>query len=261
MQFNVSRRNMQPDQEVAMLTHRDPVLFQPELTLNRDTIDQSECVSISIVSNSRLLREGLASLLQPYLSMTVVGSYSGETAMPTFPDPGPNSHVVLIDSGLGKECAVAWTTFWRGQHPPAHVIILELGNDFETITACIEAGAGGYTERGVPVSQVAEAVRMVRRGAAHCSPELAGHIFARLAQVRARMGESVRLKIPLTTRELEVINSLAAGMTNLQIAESLVIEVSTVKHHVHNILDKLQLRSRWDAVEFACEHGWIEIKE
>jgi two-component system, NarL family, nitrate/nitrite response regulator NarL len=232
---------------LTLLTHPST----PQMTARKHS-----CTAITVVSNSRLLREGLVKLLEPHLFLTLVGTYPG-TPVPTFGLPSPDGHVVLLDSGLGTAAAVEWTTLWRGQRPVPHVLILELADDFDTIIACIEAGAGGYTERGAPASEVAEAISMVQRGAARCSPELAGHLFARLAQLRAHVGASAALSTPLTARELEVLHCIADGLSNQEIAMQLVIEVRTVKHHVHNILEKLGLRSRWDAVRVAGDQGWI----
>ena len=216
-----------------------------------------EVISLSVVSNSRLMREGLVTLLATHIPVRLAGAYSGE------PDtelqlPNPPDHVVLLDSGVGQEAARAWTRLWTGLAPSARVIVLELLNDADLIVSCIEAGAGGYTLRGASVAEVADAILQVRSGAARCSPEVAARLFARVASLSAARPRFPAGPSPLTPRELEVLRCIAADYSNQEIAERLVLQVATVKHHVHNILDKLHLRHRWDAARLAIERGWLD---
>jgi len=222
-------------------------------------VKPTDCISISIVSNSRLMCEGLVGLLKTQLPMQLVHFYEGRDLERVTPTAILNvdDHVVLIDSGLGREAAVAWTRFWRNQTPAAHVIVIELTDDLDTVWGCIEAGVGGYTMRGATAAELAETILIVRRGGAHCSPEITGHLFARIATLRAVKHDYDRALIPLTPREIEVLTCVADGLSNQEIATRLVIEVRTVKHHVHNILDKLQVRSRWQAARMAREKNWL----
>jgi two-component system nitrate/nitrite response regulator NarL len=212
-----------------------------------------------VVSNSRLLRESLAALLAAHLDLRLVGSYSGSlpggAAL-----PNPADHVVLLDGALGRDAAVVWTRHWRALAPPAHVVVFELTDDADVILACIECGAGGYTLQGASVADLARTIRQVRQGQAECSPEVTARLFARLAD-QARQeppGAPPDLTPPLTAREMEVLRYLAQDYSNQAIAAILVVEVRTVKYHVHNILEKLKLRHRWDAARYAAERGWID---
>ncbi len=208
-------------------------------------------VALTIISNSCLLREGLSSLLPGSLPLESVASLPGDAIR----GPGPTSqarHVVLLDSGLGQEAALGWTRHWCAQ--ASKVIVLELSDDSDGILACIEAGACGYTLRGASVADVAAAIERACRDQALCSPELTAKLFARLAAARA---EPPPLEVPLTAREIEVLRYVASGYSNQAIAATLVIEVRTVKHHVHNILGKLNLHHRAEAARFAEARGWI----
>ncbi|MBX3080743.1 MAG: response regulator transcription factor [Anaerolineae bacterium] len=222
-------------------------------------VKPSECISISIVSNSRLMCEGLIGLLKTQLPMQFVHFYEGRDLEKVASAGTLNihDHVVLIDSGLGREAAVAWTRFWRNQTPAAHVIVIELADDLDTVWCCIEAGVGGYTMRGATAAELAETIMIVRRGGAHGSPEITGHLFARIATLRSIKQDYDSALVPLTPREIEVLTCVADGLSNQEIATRLVIEVRTVKHHVHNILDKLQVRSRWQAARLAREKNWL----
>lgn len=218
----------------------------------------TEAVALSIVSNSRLLREGLTAALSAHATVYLAGSYAAEPDA-AGPLPNPSGHVVLLDgNSIGAEAALRWTRFWRGLAPPAAVLILELQDDAALIVDCIAAGAGGYTVRGASAGEVVEAILRVQQGTAACSPEVTARLFARLEALSATRTPMAPVGVPLTARELDVLRCIAADCSNQEIAEQLVLQLSTVKHHVHNILEKLNMRHRWDAVRLAVERGWLD---
>jgi two-component system nitrate/nitrite response regulator NarL len=213
-------------------------------------------LSLSIVSNSRLLREGLSVLLATYLDFRVAGSYAASAiSVPLY--PVATGQVALLDGVMGRERAVVWTRRWRSLSPPAQVVVLELANDAEVILACVEAGANGYTLRGASAADVATTIQAILQGRAHCSPEITACLFARLADLGAASGSLPQPASSLTARELEVLRYVAMDYSNQEIAATLVIEMCTVKHHVHSILDKLKLRHRDEAARLAAEQGWL----
>jgi DNA-binding NarL/FixJ family response regulator len=192
-------------------------------------------------------------MLANYVEVRLIGSYSGTESLVS--PPNPPEHVVLLDEGLGCDATVTWIAFWRGRTPPACVVAVEMESDSETILACVEAGVSGYALRGASAREIAETILQALRGVAHCSPEVTARLFARLAAYHVAQAP---LMVPLTERELEVLRCIAADFSNQDIAKALTIEVYTVKHHVHNILEKLRLRHRWDAARYAAEQGWLE---
>jgi DNA-binding NarL/FixJ family response regulator len=209
---------------------------------------------VSIVSGSQVLREGLVLLLASRLKLDLIGSYPAE------PDaagalPNPPGHVVLVDGGPDCDLTVRWTRYWHRLPDPPCLIVIELADDIDMILACIEAGATGYVLRGEPFQNVAVTIETARRGAAYCSPEVTAQLFARLAMLRA--AHAAAAPPSLTTREREVLRYIACHYSNQRIADALVIEVRTVKHHVHNILEKLKLRHRWEAARVAIEQHWF----
>lgn len=242
------------------MSRRQPILHDDKAdrrTRPDDMAEQSLPVPISIVSNSCLLREGLPGLLASHLSVEIMGSYGAEP-LPTDTSFSLARHIVLLDSGIGSNLATAWTRYWRSISPPAAVVVLELANDSSAILNCIEAGAVGYTLQGADVAEVAATIRRVQEGTVLCTPQVTAQLFARLAEPRLPPGPPALL-VRLTPRELEVLRCIARDYSNQEIADALVIEVRTVKHHVHNILEKLKLRHRWDAARVAVEQGWIEV--
>jgi two-component system, NarL family, nitrate/nitrite response regulator NarL len=230
--------------------------FSPHIRPAPEGQTRTETIAISIVSRSLLLRDGLVSLLSKHLSLTLVGTYTGELNV-TADLPNPPGHVVLLDSGIGRDLAMAQTRQWRSMSPPARVLVLELNDDVQAILDCIEAGAGGYTLQGASPADVATAIMQIRRGEAICTPQVTAQLFARLEGRKDTAFQPPAYAIPLTPRELEVLNCLAKGMSNKEIAAKLVIELYTVKHHVHHILEKLSVTHRWDAVRYARAQGWF----
>lgn len=218
--------------------------------------EDGESIAISVVSNSRLLREGLVAVICHYLSVYLVGHYAGDAA-PEDTMPNPTRHVVLIDGGIGGSCAAVWTRWWRARTAPPAILILELEDNTDCILACIESGAIGYTLRETSPADVAKAIERASKGQAVCSPEVTAHLFARLAALRATQGHAATPRVPLTAREEEVLGCIVAGYSNKEISAALNIQIHTVKHHVHNILEKLQTSHRRDAARHALNAGWL----
>lgn len=213
-------------------------------------------IAVSIVSNSRLLSEGLVELLATRINIRLLAIYPSEPIARTQP-VNPPGHVVLLDGNIGRAAAKDWTYFWRHCTPPANVVILELLDDIDLILGCIEAGASGYTLKGAAPAEVADTISLVAQGCAQCSPEITAHLFQRLANLKALVKPDYPTIMPLTSRELEVLKLVAQGNSNKEIAEKLCITLRTVKQHVHNILNKLDLKHRYEAVHLAMEQGWL----
>lgn len=212
-------------------------------------------LAIRIVSPSRLFCEGLTKLLAHHIPKSVV-----ETPWATVDreaEPPGCPQVLMIDGGGALAQTVADIRASRAAHPAALILVLDLANHVDDVVACIEAGAGAYTVRGAGVDVLVEGLRMLCLGQATSSPEVTARIFARLAAAQgdgAADGGCIRL----TGREREILQYLAADYSNQQIADLLVIEVRTVKYHVHNILAKLRARHRWQAVSVAHAQGLID---
>ncbi len=213
-------------------------------------------IPVSVISNSRLICEGLPVLLSEYLALRVVDCYGGEPVT-TRPLPNPDGHLVLLDSGVGARTAAAWTAYWRDRADPARVLLLELADDVEQILACVEAGASGYTLRGASPREIAETIHLLAEGKTACSPRVAARLFERVRELAARTQSLESRFNPLTVREVEVLERVALGHSNEEIAADLVITLRTVKHHIHNILRKLDAPRRGEAARVARQRGWI----
>lgn len=218
-------------------------------------------VAVSIVSNSTLLSEGLFALLAARMPLQPLARYPG--ALPGDGGggdqawPNPPGHVVLIDGSVGSHAAQVWTHYWRTRSPAPYVLVLEMSNDVDLIVDCIEAGVGGYILQGDSIDDVVRTIDEVQKGRTQCSPEVTGRLCARLISTRQQLYELSVNTSPLTPRELEVLHYVNRNLSNQEIAAILVIEVRTVKHHVHNILEKLGLKNRQDAARLASKSGWL----
>lgn len=212
-------------------------------------------VYISIVSNSHLLHEALILLLQNYWSMDSSDRNASSSFTSTI-TPSPK-HLVLLDSGIGHNTVVSQIQKWRSLQLSPCIVVLQLKNDSNLIFDYIEAGAQGYVLESASSTEVIKVIEQVYRGGVHCSPEITSQLFDRLTQSKANR-TSVE-KSALTQRELEVLCCIAKEYSNHDIATELIIEVRTVKHHVHNILRKLNVKYRRDAAQLAIDSGWLNL--
>ncbi len=213
-------------------------------------------IHISIVSNSHLLREALILLLQNHWSTDIVNSSTSAVDM-TSTVTKPSNHLVLLDSGIGQHALVANIQEQRSLQPSPYIVVLELKNDPDLILDCIEAGAHGYALQSASSAEVMQVIEQVCRGVAYCSPEITAKLFDRLTQSKTLQQSSE--KLALTHRELEVLQYIAKGYSDRDIAAELVIGVRTVKHHVHNILRKFDVKYRRDAAQLAIINGWLNL--
>jgi DNA-binding NarL/FixJ family response regulator len=153
----------------------------------------------------------------------------------------------LISVKLPGESALELTRTILDSSPSTRVLALGLSDDQEDVLKYIEAGAAGYILKDSSLHDLVEAVRSTQRGEAHLSPHVAGAILQRLsslARVFSRVEDRLEEDIHLTPREIEVLQCIAEGLTNQEIARRLLLEVGTVKNHVHNILEKLNVPNR-----------------
>lgn len=163
--------------------------------------------------------------------------------------------IVLIDASFDAMEALTLTWTARERFPEAQVMILGLEREDENVLEFIEAGAAAYLLQSASPDRLIEALRFLRDGQVHSTPRIAAAVVERIAAL-----EKERTVVPLpancdplTARELETLSLMARGLRNKEIARALHITVQTVKNHVHNILEKLRVHRRRDAVRLAYE--------
>ncbi len=164
----------------------------------------------------------------------------------------------LIDANLLNDRASQLTTNISSNLPRLKVLIIDLAEAESLVLKYIEAGASGYVSKDASIGELVETINLVCRGEARCSQRIAYSTFARAAELvhERRIREMFRTE-DLTLREVEILQSLAEKLTNREIAERLYVSVHTVKNHVHNILDKLRVTTRSDAVCYGIDRGYV----
>jgi two-component system nitrate/nitrite response regulator NarL len=204
-------------------------------------------IRLLIVDNHTLFRQGLVSLLQSEPGFQVVGEAgSGEEALQLARQLQPD--VILMDVKMPGIGGVEATRRLLELMPPARVLMLTVSEEEESLFAAIHAGARGYILKNADADELLEGIRRVHAGEAMISPAMT----FRLMQVLRSGGAPVSAtELPLTPREQDVFHLLVRGASNREIAETLTISENTVKTHVRNILDKLELDNRVEVAAFA----------
>lgn len=202
-------------------------------------------IRILVVANIRLFRDGLAEALARRAAMQVVGTAaSGEDALRRLAELGPS--VVLMDQAV-PQCLSAIREI-IAQDPAVKVIALGEPEGEQGVLAFAAAGVAGYVARDGSLDDLAATLESVHRGEFLCSPQVAATLLKRVASWAAAHRESP-VRGRLTVRESEIVRLIDDGLSNKEIAARLGIEVATVKNHVHNLLEKLQVHRRADAVD------------
>jgi DNA-binding NarL/FixJ family response regulator len=215
-------------------------------------------IRVLLADDQQLVREGLRVLLDLTPDIQVVGEVGDgvevvERARQTRPD------VVLMDVRMPGLDGVAATRRLHGACPEVKVIILTTFDDDEYVFEGLRAGAVGYLLKDVPSEQLAEAIRAAVRGEAFIQPSVARKVvaeFARLTEREHRRREQPLVE-PLSARELEVLTLVAEGFSNHEVGERLFITEGTVKNHISNVLAKLGVRDRTQAILRAQELGLL----
>jgi DNA-binding NarL/FixJ family response regulator len=209
---------------------------------------------VFICSSIRLYREGIASALERTTGLDVAGT-GATTAECIGAVAARRVEVVLLDaSAPGAEESVRGL---RALSPALRVVVLTAPEGEQEVMALAEAGAAAFVTRDDALSDLTTVLSGLRRGEAPLSPRMTGMLLRRVAALAAERPERgcAQAHGQLTRRELEIVGLLAEGLSNKQIGARLQIELATVKNHVHNILEKLGVERRSQAVAVARAHG------
>jgi DNA-binding NarL/FixJ family response regulator len=207
-------------------------------------------ISVMILGGDRVFAEALETVLAAEEGLRLY-------AAPDEGDDGPS--IVLIDASFDPAAALSLTWSARERFPQAQMMILGLKSEDESVLEFIEAGAAAYLLQSASPAQLIEALRFLRDGQVHSSPRIAAAVVERIAALEKerKVIPVPEAPDPLTARELEILALMARGLRNKEIAHSLHITVQTVKNHVHNVLEKLRVHRRRDAVRLAYELGLL----
>jgi two-component system, NarL family, response regulator LiaR len=207
------------------------------------TNSPSQPIRVMLVDDHTMVRRGLVTFLKAFDDLELAGeAESGEAAIRLCAEVLPD--VILMDMVMPDMDGAAATRAIRQQFPQVQVIALTSFKEGDLVKHALEAGAIGYLLKDVSADELAEAIRAAQAGRATLSPE-AAQALVETANQRPAPG------LDLTEREREVLALMVEGLNNTQIAGRLTVSSSTVKSHVSNILSKLGVASRTEAVSLA----------
>jgi DNA-binding NarL/FixJ family response regulator len=210
-------------------------------------------VKVIVVDDHEIFRHGLIELLEERGVQVVGEAALAAEAIRQASDTGPC--VVLMDLSLPGMSGIEATQRLTAAAPMAHVVVLTILGDDQHVIDALLAGACGYLVKDAPIDQVVEAIWAADRGESLISPRIASRLVRRL-----REPDTMELSLTgdtLTPREVEVLELLARGLDNRQIAQALYLSQHTVKNHVSNILIKLQVENRIQAAVRAVRGGLV----
>jgi DNA-binding NarL/FixJ family response regulator len=210
-------------------------------------------IRILVVDDHPVVREGLVAILDAQDDMTVVGEAGdGSQAIAIYKAAKPD--VVLMDLAMPGTDGVQAIEGMRDFDPDARVVVLTAYDTDERILRAVEAGARGYLLKGAPRDDIFRAVRVVNLGGSLLEPAVAGKLLNRVGDILR--GEGVEEE--LTPREQDVLNLMARGFRNKEIAFELHITERTVKFHANAIYRKLDVGGRTEAVSKALQKGMVK---
>ena len=212
-------------------------------------------IRLLLVDDQSIVREGLSSLLQTQPDLEIVGeAENGRVAVEQSLNLKPD--VVLMDIRMPIMDGVAAIEILKQQAPEIKILVLTTFDDDEYVVRAMAYGADGYLLKDTPSQELAQAIRSINQGYTQMSPGLfAKTMMNHLEQPDPRESDLIPPKLSrLTPRELEVLELIATGHSNKEIAEQLYITERTVKNHVNSILRSLDLRDRTQAAIFAHKY-------
>jgi two-component system, NarL family, nitrate/nitrite response regulator NarL len=200
-------------------------------------------IRIFILTRTRLLHQGLALALGNHSDFEVTGAARGlQQAVERLREQRPD--IALVD--VAGAADIDSVRLIRKEVPAVQVVALAVPEVEDLIIGCAEAGIAGYVTRDGSLTDLRAAIRSVSRGETLCSPRIAASLLRRLSDLAAQR-EPLARPPRLTARELEIVELIDEGLSNKEIATRLCIGLATVKNHVHNILEKLQVSRRGEA--------------
>jgi DNA-binding NarL/FixJ family response regulator len=212
------------------------------------SVEQRTATRVMLVDDHPAMRAGVRSVLEKTSDICVVCEAStGAQALAMVAANKPD--VMILDIGLPDTDGIALLREVAMASPRTKVVMLTCQTDETSVRMAVDAGASGYLTKLTGPREIVEAVRMVRRGQVAVSPDVATHLVSAIRGQR-RNGEP-----KLTVREREIWRAVAQGLSNADIARTLFLSEHTVKFHVHNLLQKLGLKTRAEAICAAHRRG------
>jgi DNA-binding NarL/FixJ family response regulator len=197
-----------------------------------------------VVEDNRLLREGIVAVLERHPDFTVVAiAEDADGALPRVSETRPR--VVLVDAGLGEHDSYSLVEQIRKADPQARVIVMDLLPVPEDVVEFVMRGASGLVVKDATLDDFVQTIRSVAAGNEVLPSALTGTVFSHIARHALERPSAAAIRnVRMTQREREIVDLIAQGLSNKEMARRLNLSPYTIKSHVHNILEKLALHSR-----------------
>ncbi len=209
-----------------------------------------ERIRLLLIEDNRLLRDGIATTMKRQPDFKVVAT-CGNSEGAALKARRLKPHVVLLDMGLRDQNSLHVLEMVQKELPEAKMVIMDLIPTQEDIIEFVKAGASGFLLKDATAGDFLKTIRSVAQGVKVLPPPLTGSLFSQIIEHAAR-GNKVQLSesVRMTRREREVVELIAEGLSNKEIAQRLHVATHTVKSHVHNIMEKLALHSRLEIAAY-----------
>jgi DNA-binding NarL/FixJ family response regulator len=225
-----------------------------------------ESVRILIVDDHVLFRVGIAQILSREEDLEVVGeAEDSRTAMDAALETSPN--IILMDLSLPAPGGIETTARIKRELPSVSIIVLAVQEDEDALFDAIKAGAAAFILKDISPDDLVNVIRRVSNGEylindkVFSQPAVASRVLKEFRELASYGQEAAPIFAPLSPREVEILDNIAQGMTNKQVAYQLSISEQTVKNHMSSILRKLSVNDRTQAVVYAMRQGWIKMPE
>ncbi len=202
-------------------------------------------IKILLVEDNRLLRDGIATMLKKQSDMNVVATVgNGENILQMIGKHNP--HILLLDLGLRSQNSLQIVKLVKQHFPETKIIVMDLIPLQSDVFEFVQEGVSGFILKDANVAEFFKTIRSVYEGNQVLPPHLTGSLFSQIVEhaINGSKPSAINESVRMTKRERQVIELIADGSTNKEIAQTLHLSTYTVKSHVHNILEKLALNTR-----------------
>jgi DNA-binding NarL/FixJ family response regulator len=231
-----------------------------------DRRNPEQKTKILLVDDHALFRMGMRQILEREADFDIVGeAEDGRDAFNMAVEGSPD--IVLLDLSLPAPGGIEATQRIKREVPSAGIIALAVAEDEDQLFEAIKAGAAAFILKDINPDDLVTIIRRVRAGEylindkVFSRPSVASRVLKEFRELAVYGQEAAPIFAPLSPREVEILDNIAKGMTNKQVAYSLSISEQTVKNHMSSILRKLSVNDRTQAVVYAMKQGWIRIPE
>jgi two-component system NarL family response regulator len=218
-------------------------------------------IRVMVADDQELYRRGVEVVLSTEDDISMVAEAAdGAEAVQRAEECAPD--VILMDIRMPKLDGIEAARRIKELVPTSKIIMLTVSDEDTHLYDAIKAGANGYLLKDLAIEEVPQSIRRVNAGESLISPSMASKLLTEFSTLSKKVEQRQQIASPsLTPREVEVLRFVAKGMSNREIAEELYISENTVKNHVRNILEKLHLHSRMEAVLYAMRERIIDLGE